>query len=54
MNGAPWEAAPRATLPVLFGHLPLGVAFGLLFGDLGYPWYFATLMGLMIFAGAAR
>jgi 4-azaleucine resistance transporter AzlC len=30
------------------------MAFGILFQDLGYPWYFATLMGLFVFAGAAQ
>lgn len=44
----------RATLPVMFGYVPLGMAFGILFQDLGYPWYFATLMGICVFAGAAQ
>ncbi len=44
----------RATLPVMFGYVPLGMAFGILFQGLGYPWYFATLMGLFVFAGAAQ
>ena len=48
------RAAFRASIPVLFGYLPLGVAFGLLFNALGYPWYYATLSGLVIFAGAAQ
>jgi len=47
-------AALRATLPVMFGYVPLGMAFGMLFQDLGFPWYFATLMGIFIFAGAAQ
>lgn len=38
----------------MFGYVPMGMTFGLLFQDLGYPWYFATLMGLFIFAGAAQ
>ena len=38
----------------MFGYVPLGMAFGMLFQDLGYPWYFATLMGLFVFAGAAQ
>ncbi len=44
----------KDTAPVLFGYLPMGIAFGLLFQELGYPWYYATLMGLMIFAGSAQ
>jgi 4-azaleucine resistance transporter AzlC len=47
-------AALRASLPVMFGYVPLGMAFGILFQDLGYPWYFATLMAIFVFAGAAQ
>ncbi|MEH6824741.1 MAG: AzlC family ABC transporter permease [Motiliproteus sp.] len=46
--------ALRASLPVLFGYLPLGMAFGVLFSDLGYHWIFATLMGLFVYAGAGQ
>ena len=38
----------------MFGFVPLGTAFGLLFQDLGYPWYFASLMGIIVYAGAAQ
>lgn len=43
----------QTTSPVLFGYLPMGIAFGVLFQELGYPWYYASLMGLIIFAGSA-
>lgn len=48
------KKAFHQTLPVLFGYIPLGMAFGLLFDSLGHPWYFASLSGLLIFAGAAQ
>lgn len=44
----------RISLPVMFGYLPLGIAFGILFVDLGYHWLFAGLMGIIVFAGAAQ
>ena len=44
----------KTTLPIFFGFLPLGIAFGILFQELGYPWYFATLMGICVYAGAAQ
>ncbi len=47
-------SAFKASLPVMFGYVPLGMAFGILFQDLGYAWYFAPLMGLLVFAGAAQ
>ncbi|MBT4974175.1 MAG: AzlC family ABC transporter permease [Gammaproteobacteria bacterium] len=42
------------SLPILFGFVPLGIAFGLLFQELGYPWYFASLMAVFVYAGAAQ
>ncbi|HEX5515882.1 MAG TPA: AzlC family ABC transporter permease [Gammaproteobacteria bacterium] len=49
-----FSAAFRATWPVLFGYVPLGLAFGVLFVQLGYPWYYATLMAATVYAGAAQ
>ena len=49
-----FKFAFRKTLPVLFAYLPLGAAFGLLFGTLGYPWYFAGVSALIVYAGAAQ
>ncbi|MGO3296653.1 MAG: AzlC family ABC transporter permease, partial [Marinobacter sp.] len=45
----------RLTLPVLFGYLPLGMAFGILFTtQLDYAWWAAPLMGVVIYAGAGQ
>ncbi|MFL1405041.1 AzlC family ABC transporter permease [Marinobacter sp. M1N3S26] len=45
----------RQTLPILFGYLPLGMAFGVLFTtQLDYAWWYAPLMGITIFAGAGQ
>lgn len=44
----------RASLPVMFGYLPLGAAFGVLFSELGYHWLYASAMGLFIYAGAGQ
>ncbi|OEY67421.1 AzlC family ABC transporter permease [Marinobacter sp. X15-166B] len=45
----------RLTLPILFGYLPLGMTFGILFvGQLDYAWWIAPLMGLIIYAGAGQ
>lgn len=48
------SSALRLSLPVMFGYVPLGIAFGVLFSDLGYHWLWATAMGLFIYAGAAQ
>ncbi|ROU00069.1 branched-chain amino acid ABC transporter permease [Marinobacter sp. R17] len=45
----------KLTLPILFGYIPLGMAFGVLFvTQLDYPWWGATLMSLAIYAGAGQ
>lgn len=45
----------RLTLPILFGYLPLGMAFGVLFAtQLDYAWWVSPLMGILIFAGAGQ
>lgn len=45
----------RLTLPILFGYLPLGMAFGVLFAtQLDYPWWVAPAMGILIYAGAGQ
>ena len=48
-------SAFRLTLPILFGYLPLGMAFGVLFAtQLDYPWWIAPLMGVLVYAGAGK
>jgi 4-azaleucine resistance transporter AzlC len=42
------------TVPVLFGYVPIGIAFGFLLVKAGYPWYFAPLMSLLIYSGATQ
>lgn len=45
----------KLTLPILFGYIPLGMAFGVLFStQLDYAWWIAPLMGLVIYAGAGQ
>lgn len=53
-DGPSGRDAFRDSLPVLFGYLPLGCAFGVLFSTLGYHWLYAPLAGLIIYAGSAQ
>lgn len=50
----PARRAFELSIPVMLGYVPMGMAFGLLFVDLGYPWYWSTIFALVIFAGAAQ
>lgn len=49
-----WRAAATRTVPVMFGYLPLGAAFGILAIELGIPWWGALAMSLAIYAGAGQ
>lgn len=44
----------KYTLPVLFGYITLGIAFGLVLTDASYPWWLAPLMSIFMYAGAAQ
>ena len=54
MNKPLFLTAFKTTVPVLFGYIPLGIAFGILFNELGFHWIYATLMATVIYAGAGQ
>lgn len=47
-------AAFKTTLPVLFGYITLGIAFGLVLTDANYPWWLSPIMSIFMYAGAAQ
>jgi len=49
-----FKLAFQTTLPVLCGYLAIGIAFGLLLKNAGYPWPLALLMSVVIYAGAGQ
>jgi 4-azaleucine resistance transporter AzlC len=53
-GGSAFKAAFVASVPVLLGYMTIGIAFGLLFVKSGQPWWLATVMSLIVFAGAAQ
>jgi 4-azaleucine resistance transporter AzlC len=46
--------AVRYSMPVLLGYLAIGIAFGLLLVDAGYPWWLSPVMGIVMYAGAGQ
>jgi 4-azaleucine resistance transporter AzlC len=42
------------TIPVLLGYLAIGLAFGLMLINAGYPWILAPVMSILIYAGAGQ
>ncbi len=54
MNRKAFAAAFPVTLPVLFGFVPLGVAFGLLMDAAGFGLLWTFLTSLLVYAGSAQ
>jgi len=46
--------ALRNTFPVFLGYMAIGIAFGLLMADAGYPWWLTLAMSALMFAGAGQ
>ena len=48
------KAAFPYTLPVMVGYIVLGIAFGIMLTGKGFQWWWASLMGLFIYAGSMQ
>ena len=46
--------AARATTPVFFGYIAIGIPLGLMVVNAGYPWWLAPLMSVIMYAGAGE
>jgi 4-azaleucine resistance transporter AzlC len=44
----------KTSVPVLTGYIAIGIAFGLLVADTGYPFWLSPLMGVITFTGAGQ
>lgn len=54
MNKKCLGLAIKTSLPVFFGYIALGIAFGLVVVDAGYPWWISPLSGIIMYAGAGQ
>jgi 4-azaleucine resistance transporter AzlC len=54
MNKSLLTQAAKITLPVLFGYLAIGIPFGLMIVNAGYPWWIAPVMSTLMYAGAGQ
>jgi len=50
----PFLSAFKTSLPALLCYLPLGMVYGILCTQNGYPWYYAPLFSLFVLAGAMQ
>lgn len=54
MNKFCFVQAFKVTIPVLFGYLAIGIPFGLMLVNAGYPWWLAPIMSILMYAGAGQ
>ncbi|MGI5174527.1 AzlC family ABC transporter permease [Treponema sp. OMZ 840] len=54
MNRGLFFKAMQVTAPVFFGYIAIGIPFGLMLTQAGYPWYLAPLMSIIMYAGAGQ
>jgi 4-azaleucine resistance transporter AzlC len=47
-------SAFRYSIPVLLGYMAIGIGFGLLLTNRGYPWWLSLVMGILMYAGAGQ
>ncbi|MDR0877388.1 MAG: AzlC family ABC transporter permease [Treponema sp.] len=52
--GGSFIAAFKYSIPVLLGYMAIGIAFGLLMSDAGYPWWLSLVMSVVMYAGAGQ
>ncbi len=48
------KPAIKASIPAILCYFPLGIVYGLLFVQCGYPWYWAPLFSLFVYSGAIQ
>lgn len=46
--------ALRVSLPVFFGYIAIGIPFGLMMVNAGYPWWLSVVMSVFMYAGAGQ
>ncbi len=54
MNKSYILQAFKITIPVFFGYLAIGIPFGLMLVNAGYPWWLAPIMSVLMYAGAGQ
>ncbi len=54
MNKSLILQAVKISTPVFFGYIAIGIPFGLMLVNAGYPWWMAPLMSILMYAGAGQ
>ncbi len=49
-----FTSAFKKSIPIFFGYIAIGVAFGLMVVEANYPWWLSPIMSITMFAGAGE
>ena len=49
-----FRRAVKLTMPVFFGYIAIGIPFGLMVVNSGFPWWLSVAMSLLIFSGTGQ
>ncbi|MBQ9205816.1 MAG: AzlC family ABC transporter permease [Treponema sp.] len=54
LDSSNFRRAVKLTTPVFFGYIAIGIPFGLMVVNAGFPWWLAVLMSLLIYSGTGQ
>lgn len=54
MNAYIFRQALKITAPIFFGYIAIGIPFGLMIVQAGYPWWMSLLMSLTMYTGSGQ
>ena len=54
LDSSNFRRAVKLTMPVFFGYMAIGIPFGLVVVNAGFPWWLAVVMSLVIYSGTGQ
>lgn len=54
LDSSNFRRAVKLTSPVFFGYIAIGIPFGLMVVNAGFPWWLAVAMSLLIYSGTGQ
>lgn len=54
LDSSNFRKAIKLTAPVFFGYIAIGIPFGLIVVNAGFPWWLAVVMSLLIYSGTGQ
>ncbi len=54
LDSSNFRRAVKLTTPVFFGYIAIGIPFGLMVVNAGFPWWLAIAMSLLIYSGTGQ